>query len=113
MFLVKIGALFNLLYCDCAFHIKGGPTRDLHAGAGIETEQLAAALGNLQRVQFIFVKHIWPVGNQNTMGGARHRVLGNTDPRREEARHKVAPISPGRNNDTAALDSVKSAKVRL
>ena len=58
MFLVKIGALFSLLYCDCAFHIKGGPTRDLHAGVGIETEQLAAALGNLQRVQFIFVKHI-------------------------------------------------------
>ena len=69
---------------------------------GKAAKQFPPAFGNLPRSEFCLAQNLGPVGNQDTMGGARNRVFGDADLRREEPRNEIAPVT-GNGDDAAAI----------
>ena len=96
-----------------AFQVERRPAGDFDAVTGVCAKQLPAPLRNLERVQNILAEHACPIGDQNAMRGARDRVFRYADLGRKEPRHEVAPISPGRDDDAAALHPFQRTEIGL
>jgi len=88
------------LNLDRALKERRGAAADQDALSEVFEEKLAAARGNLDGMQDVFLQSLGPKGDEKRVRRAGDRVLGNSGPRGEETGHKIVALTLGRDDDT-------------